>query len=222
MMYKRLAALGGAAAATAMLAAGPAVAQGAAVAAGAKCVGGASTIHVINGKRFRTFPVSASGFPAGAAIQFQANGITFADGTADATGALSTIGDPPFFTGRHRAVSLTATDGTTTAGPVKVFVTNIDVTLHASKPTQIARFRAFGFVPGKRIYLFIRHNGHVLGRFSLGKARGACGDRDKRMRAMPLRHYTTGVYQYWYSQRRHFSKATALAEHSYRITRHVL
>ena len=177
------------------------------------------TIHVIGGKRFRTFPVAASGFPAGASIQFEANGLAFTNGTADAAGNLSTLGDPPFFTGRQKTFNLTATDGTTTAGPVKVLVTNIGVTFHASKPTQVARFRAFGFFPGKRIYLFVRRNGHTLGRFSLGKARGACGDRDKRMRAMPLRHYTFGVYQYWFTQSRRFNKKTAVVEHSIRIFR---
>jgi hypothetical protein len=219
MMHKRIAALGGAAAAAAALAAGPAVAQGATVAAGAKCVGGVTTLHRVNGRLVRTFPAVASGFPAGEPVQFQADGLTFANGTADAAGNVSAIGDPPFFTGRHKTVSLTATNGTITTAPVKVLVTNIDVTLNARKPTQVARFRAFGWRPGKRIYLFVRRHGHTLGRFSLGKARGACGDRDKRMRAMPMSHFSTGVYQYWYSQSRHFSKKTALIEHSYRIFR---
>jgi hypothetical protein len=219
MMQKRLAALGGAAAAAAALAAGPAVAQAATVAAGAPCVGGVQTLHTINGKIFRTFPVSAAGFPAGAPIEFEADGSAFATGTADSTGAVSTLGDVPFFTGHHKTMQLTATDGTTTAGPVNVLVTNIGVDFHAHKPKQKIRYKAFGFFPGKRVYLFVRRKGHTLGRFSLGKARGACGDRDKRMRAMPLRHYTFAKYQYWFSQSRHFSKNTALVEHTIRIFR---
>src|SRR5690349_3026424 len=149
MMHKRIAALGGAAAAAAALAAGPAVAQGATVAAGAACVGGVQTLHVVGGHLVRTFPVAASGFPAGSPLEFQADGLTIATGTADAAGNLSTLGDPPFFTGRQKTVSLTATDGTTTTAPVKVLVTNIGVTFHASKPKQKVRFRAFGWFPGK-------------------------------------------------------------------------
>src|SRR3954447_8640169 len=206
MMNKRFVALGGAAAATAALAAAPAAAQGAAVAAGAKCVGGVQTLHVVCGHLARTFPVVASGFPVGAPVEFEAGGLAFANGTADSAGNVSGIGSPPFFTGRHKTFSLTATDGTTTAGPVKVLVTNIGVTFHANRPKQKVRFRAFGWFPGKRNYLFVRRHGRTLGRFSLGKAGGACGDRDKRMRAMPLRHYTFGNYQYWFEQSRRFDK----------------
>ena len=98
-----------------------------------------------------------------------------------------------------------------------MLVTHIGVTTRPAhtKPTNKVRFSAFGFVPGKRVYLFIRRHGHTLGRFSLGKAKGACGDVAKRMRFMPLRHFSAGAYQYWFSPRKQFDKRFSIG---YRAT----
>jgi hypothetical protein len=213
MMHKRLAALGGAAAAAAALAAGPAVAQAApAVSPGASCVGSfANTLGAI--------PLRASGFPPGAPITFEANGVPIKTATADSTGAVSTFASPQSlsFSGKHKIFQLTGVSGAVTTPPVAMRVTKIGVTTKPAhtKPTNKVRFSAFGFVPGKRVYLFIRRHGHTLGRFSLGKAKGACGDVTKRMRFMPLRHFSAGAYQYWFSPRKKFDKRFSIG---YRAT----
>jgi hypothetical protein len=211
MMHKRIAALGGAAAAAAALAAGPAVAQAApAVSPGASCVG--SFGHALG-----AIPLVASGFPAGAPITFEADGVPIKTATAGANGAVSTFAPPLSFNGKRKTFSLTAVSGAVTTPPVPMLVTHIGVVTKPAhtKPTNRVRFSAFGFFPGKRVYLFIRRHGRTLGRFSLGKARGACGDVNKRMRFMPLRHFSAGAYQYWFSYKRKFDKRFSIG---YRAT----
>lgn len=212
-MHKRIAALGGAAAATAVLAAGPAVAQAVpTVAPGASCVG--SFAHTLG-----AIPLTASGFPAGAPVTFEANGVPIKTETAGPTGAVSTFASPQSvsFNGKRHTFQLTAVSGAVTTAPVPMLVTHIGATTRPAhtKPTNKVRFSAFGFVPGKRVYLFIRRHGHTLGRFSLGKAKGACGDVAKRMRFMPLRHFSAGAYQYWFSPRKKFDKRFSIG---YRAT----
>jgi hypothetical protein len=204
MMFKRLAALGGAAAAATALAVVPAVAQAApAVAPGASCVG--SLAHTLG-----AIPLNATGFPANAPVTFEANGTPIMTATANATGSVSTLAAPDSlsFNGKRHTFQLTAVSGAVTAGPVPMLVTRVGVVTkpRRTKPTNTVRFSAFGFFPGKRVYLFIRRHGHTLGRFSLGKAKGACGDATKRMRFMPLRHFSTGTYQYWFSFKKRFDR----------------
>jgi hypothetical protein len=132
------------------------------------------------------------------------------------------VGTPPFFSDsiRHKAFSLTATDGTLSATPKSVLVTHVGVKLPTHlRPTRKARWRAYGFIPRRRVYLFVRRHGHTLGRFSLGKAKGACGDVSKRMRGMPLRHYTTGHYQFWFAQSKRYSKRTRIVGYDITIFR---
>ena len=200
MRHKTLAALGGA---VALLAAPPA-AQAATVAPGAPCVGGLPTA----GK----FPVSASGFTAGGFVTVAVGNDIVASGAADAAGNFSAIGFLPTFTGNQKTLELTAADDSgVSATPAKVQVVRFGVTVPShAKPTRKVRYRAFGFLPGKRIYLFVRRHGRTLGRFSLGKAKGACGDASKRMRYMPLHHYTSGTYTYYFSHSPHYSKSTRL------------
>src|SRR4051794_13848191 len=155
MMHNRIAALGGAAVAIAALAAGPAVAQAApAVAPGASCVG--SFAHTLG-----AIPLSASGFPAGAPITFEADGVPIKTATADATGAVpSTFAAAPSFNGKRKTFQLTAVSGAVTTPAVPMLVTKIGVTTRPAhtKPTNKVRFSAFGFIPGKRVYLFIRRH----------------------------------------------------------------
>jgi hypothetical protein len=216
MMHKRLAALGGAAAAaTALtataLAGGSAAAQlPPAVAPGASCVG--SFAHTLG-----AIPLLASRFPANAPVTFEANGVPIKTATASAAGTVNTFALPPSFNGKRKTFQLTAVSGSVSAGPVPMRVTKIGVTTKPAhtKPTNKVRFSAFGFFPGKRVYLFIRRHGRTLGRFSLGKARGACGDVTKRMRFMPLRHFSAGAYQYWFSYKGRFDKRFSIG---YRAT----
>lgn len=213
-MYKRLAALGGAAAAAVALA-GPAVAQAADVNPGAACVGGVATGGL--------FPVTGIGFTPGSTVEVEAGGQLVATSATDAAGNFSVVGQRPIFSSintNQQTFQLTATDGTVSAGPKPVLVTypHVDVPSHA-RPTHTVRYRAFGFVPGRRIYLFVRRHGHTLGRFTLGKASGPCGDASRRLRYMPLRHYSYATYTYVFSHSRRYSKKSRIYEFTITIVR---
>jgi hypothetical protein len=205
MMYKRVAALGGAAAAAVALA-GPAVARAADVNPGAACVGGVATRGL--------FPVTGTGFTPGATVNVTADGQLVGSVTTDPAGNFSLAGRPPILSSINRnqqTFQLSASDGAIAAAPKPVLVTRVRVTVPSrARPTHKVHYRAFGFVPGRRVYLFVRRHGHTLGRFSLGKASGPCGDAGRRLRYMPLRHYATGTYEYWFSHARHYSKATRI------------
>jgi hypothetical protein len=199
MQHSRLAALGSAAVATVALAAGPAVAQGAVIAAPA-CVGGLAT-------GLTAGPLQGSGFAPNSTVTISANGSPFTTAPADAAGNFSAQPLPPVLSrGRiSQTFQLTASDGTNSAA------TPLHVTKWFAKLPKRARadhkvkFRAYGFLPGKRVYVFVRRQGHTLGRFSLGKANVPCGNTTRRLRYMPLRHHTTGEYNYFFEQSRRFS-----------------
>jgi hypothetical protein len=206
MLHKMLAALGCAAAAVATLAAGPAAAQAADANPGAPCVGGVATAG--------RFPVTGTGFTPGAQVNVAAGGQFVGTATADAAGNFALLGDPPILSSinaNQQTFQLSASDGFVTSAPKPVLVTRIRVTVPSrAHPTHTVRYRAFGFVPGRRIYLFVRRHGHTLGRFTLGKAKGPCGDASRRLRYMPLRHFSSGTYDYWFSHARRYSKRTRI------------
>jgi hypothetical protein len=215
LMYNRLAALGSAAATAAALAAGPATAQAADVNPGAPCVGGVATALKL--------PVSGTGFTPGAVVNVSAGGQFVGTTTADPAGNFSVIGEPPILSSINRnqqTFQLTATDGTISAGPKPVIVSRVNVTLPSrARAARKVRYRVYGFLPGRRVYLFVRRHGRTLGRFSIGVAKGPCGDTSRRLRYMPLRRYSTGTYQYYFSQSKHYSSKTAIFRITIFITR---
>jgi hypothetical protein len=205
MIDKRVAALAGAAGAAVALA-GPAAAGAAEVAPGAACVGGLATGGLL--------PITGSGFRPGATVAVTADGRPVASVAADSAGNFSAQVRPPALSSSKRnrqRFRLSASDGLITAGPKPVLVTRVRVTVPSrARPTHTVRYRAFGFLPGRRIYLFVRRHGRTLGRFTLGRASGPCGDAGRRLRYMPLRHYAPGTYEYWFSHSRHYSKGTRI------------
>jgi len=171
----------------------------------------------------QSFPVVADGFVPGAFLSFRADDQTIGSGAADDAGHFQGAFSPPFLpSGRNlKTFQLTADDGNgTVAGPVAVPVSNVVVRAPAnSKPDKRVRFRVFGFVPNKRVYLHVRRNGKTKGRFSLGTARAPCGTTARNLRFMPLRHYTFGTYRYYFSHSRRFSKKQAIYSARVRIYR---
>lgn len=165
--------------------------------------------------------VTSSGWTPGIALNFALNGRTVGTGAADALGLFSNAADPftpPAVTGRHpiRRFMLTANDplGTHADAYVKVVHRTVSVPSRA-RPDKRVRYRAFGFPQGKKLYLHVRRGKRTLGRFTLGRPRGDCGVVSRRLRYMPLRHWSTGTYDFWYSNRRHFERSRAL--YGYRI-----
>jgi hypothetical protein len=198
MQHSRLAALGSAAVATVALAAGPAVAQGAVIAAPA-CVGGLGT-----GLRA---PLQGSGFAPNSPVTISANGTPYRTATADAAGNFGITPRLPRLSGNRtsQTFQLTASDGTNSA-VTPLHVTKWFVKLpNRARADRKVKFRAYGFLPGMRVYVFVRRSGHTLGRFSLGKAKGPCGNTTRRLRYMPLSHHTTGTYDYFFEQSARFS-----------------
>lgn len=174
----------------------------------------------------KSFPLTAAGFPAGAALTFRADGTAFGGGQADAAGNFDNAADqfvppaPPAGT-NLRTYRITADDGQgTIAGPIAVPVSRITVVAPASaKPSRRVRFRLFGFQSGRRTYLHVRRNGVTKGRFSLGRTAGPCGMLTRRMRFMPVRDYRTGTYRYYFSHSRRFRRSRAIYQARVRIYR---
>jgi hypothetical protein len=213
--------LAGGAAVAATLCIVPA-AQAATVATPAQCV------RIVPG--VQSFPVQASGFTPNSSITFTSDGQFLGSGTADAAGNFDnsqpggTLFDPPLLPQNKNTttVQLAATDSAGLAAPaVPVPVSRVVVTApsNVKPPTKKVRFRVFGFLVGKKVYLHIRRHGKTLGRFSLGRTKGPCGLTSKRMRFMPLKHYKTGNYQYYFSHSKKFSKSKVIFGGRVSITR---
>jgi hypothetical protein len=190
----------------------PAAASAATVSATAPCVldGGAN------------LGVTSSGWTAGEALTFALDGKPVGSGTADAAGAFSNAADPfetPLLTGAPiRRFTLTAANATGLHADTHVKVVHRTVEVpKRSRPSHRVRYRAYGFPQGKRLYLHVRRGHQTLGRFALGRPHGACGVVGKRLRYMPLRHWSTGSYDYWFSTRRHFKRSRALFGYRIRI-----
>lgn len=161
-----------------------------------------------------SFPVVADGFAPGAFLSFRADDQTIGNGSADGAGHFEGGFNPPALPiGRDlKTFQLTADDGNgTVAGPVSVPVSNVVVRAPAnSKPNKRVRFRVFGFLENKRVYLHVRRNGKTKGRFSLGVASAPCGTTSRKLKFMPLRHYSFGTYRYYFSQSKRFSKKATI------------
>ena len=170
-----------------------------------------SCVRVIS--NLPTFRVVADGFAPGAFLTFKADDATVGSGNADGAGHFDNDAarfyPPPLPSGRDlKTFQLTADDGAgLVAGPVPIKVSNVAVRAPAnSKPRKRVRFRVFGFRSGEPVYLHVRRKGRTLGRFRMGRTNGACGTLVKRMRFMPLRHYTLGTYKYYFSHSKRFDK----------------
>jgi hypothetical protein len=174
----------------------------------------------------KSFPLAATGFPAGAALTFKADGTAFGSGLADAAGNFDNATDPfqapaPQAGRNLRTYQITAEDGQgTIAGPIAVPVSRITVVAPANaKPSRRVRFRLFGFQAGVRTYLHIRRDGKTKGRFALGRTAGPCGTLTRRMRFMPLRSFRIGTYRYFFSHSRSFRREQAIYQARVRIYR---
>ena len=187
----------------------PATASAAGVVAGQRCARSGTP----------SFNLITSGWAPGASLTIHLGSLTDAV-TADAAGVFSTAGSPltaPLLSHPGvRTLSLTVTDGVTTAGPVATKVVRRGVRVPArAKPADVVRYRAYGFPPGKPLYLHIRRGGATKGTFRIGRAGGACGLVSRRLRYMPLRRWSAGSYVYWFSNGRRFRASRTL--YGYRV-----
>jgi hypothetical protein len=172
--------------------------------------------------------VTSGGWAPGAPLNFALDGRQVGTGVADAAGLFSNAADPfepPLLTGRHRVrrFTLTAADSTGQQAntSVKVVHRTVDVPGRA-RPAKRVRYRAYGFPRGKKLYLHVRRGTHTLGRFAIGRAHGACGVASRRLKYMPLRHWSTGTYDFWFGNRKHFKRTRALFGYRIRIYKSAL
>jgi hypothetical protein len=166
-----------------------------------------------------SFDLVSSGWAPGAGLSVHLGNLDKAV-TADANGVFSTAGAPltPPALGRPgvKRVSLSVTDGVTTAGPVTTKVVQRGVRVpNRSKPAEVVRYRGYGFPPHKRLYLHVRRGGKTKGTFRIGRPTGVCGLVTRKLRYMPLRRWSTGTYDYWFSNTRRFRSSRTL--YGYRI-----
>jgi hypothetical protein len=172
----------------------------------------------------KSFPLRATGFPAGASLSFLADGRFFASGQADAAGTFDNGLDPfvaPALDGYLRTLQVTADDGAgTVAGPIAVRMTQIAVDAPSkASPAERVRFRVFGFADGRRVYLHVRRNGATKKRVTMGRTSAPCGTLTKRMRFMPLRNYRVGTYLYAFSHSPRYRKDRTIFQAKVRISR---
>jgi hypothetical protein len=167
--------------------------------------------------------VTSSGWAPGAPLNFALDGQSVGTGVADAAGLFANPASPfasPLLSGKRRIrrFTLTAADGTgqQANAPVKVVHRTVDVPGRA-RPAKRVRYRAYGFPRGQKLFLHVRRGKHTLGRFGIGRAHGACGVASRRLRYMPLRHWSTGTYDFWFSNRKHFKRSRALFGYRIRI-----
>jgi hypothetical protein len=171
-----------------------------------------------------TLGVVSSGWAANTPLTFTLKGRSVGSGTTDETGAFSTGTDPftpPEPKGNLQTVPLTATDGSGVVATTQVKLVRLIVTVPNGryKPSKKVKYRAFGFAPGKRLYLFVRRGGKTKGRYLLGRTKGDCGLLTKRMRFMPLRKYSPGLYEFWFSHSKTYSTKTRIYSYKIRISR---
>ena len=162
-----------------------------------------------------TLGVSTVGWPASTPLTFTVDGATVGTGTADNDGAYNNQGGlfkPPEPKGNLQTSTLSVNGTASTRFRIVRLTVKVP---GRAKPSKQVKYRVFGFQPGKRVYLFVRRGGKTKGRFTLGKPNGDCGTLTKKLRYMPLRHWTTGRYEYWYTQNRKYSKATRI--YGYRL-----
>jgi hypothetical protein len=170
-----------------------------------------------------TLGVVSSGWAANTPLTFTLKGRAVGSGTTDAAGAFSTGAEPftpPEPRGNLQTVPLTAADGAGVVATTQVRLVRLIVTVPDGrhKPSDKVKYRAFGFAPGKRLYLFIRRGHKTKGRFLLGRTQGDCGLLTKRMRFMPLRKYSPGLYEFWFSHSKRYSNQTRIYRYTIEIS----
>jgi hypothetical protein len=165
----------------------------------------------------KSFGLQGAGFAPNAAVTIASDGAPIDTVTTDAAGGFSQPVNAPPIAGNRANVSITADDGQGhPAGPVVL----PEVKLGVVWPSNAAArrrvlFRAYGFEPGKTVYLHVRRGGKTRGTFKIGRADSPCGLTKRRLRAMPLSRYSTGRYEFWFGATKNFDRSKEIG---YRVT----
>lgn len=206
-----------AAAGTVLALAAPAGAQAAAIVA-PECG------RVVLGQK--TIPIQGSGFTPNSFVRLQTtDGQTVGGAATDAAGNFvdSFFGPSLPRNVEQRSFQLAASDSQGVAAPPVPFnVVKITATVpDRARPGSRVRYRVYGFNPGQTVYLHIRRGGKTRGSFKVSRANGACGIASRRMKYMPLRRYSTGVYDYYFQHSKKFDRSQPGVKLSISIIRRI-
>jgi hypothetical protein len=169
-----------------------------------------------------TLGVVSSGWAADTPLTFKLAGQSVGSGTTDAAGGFDGRAQPftpPEPKGNLQTVALTAEDGSGAVATAQVKLVRLIVTVPTGRyrPSKKVTYKAFGFAPDKKLYLFVRRGGKTKGRFLLGRTRTDCGLLTKKMRFMPLRKYKPGLYEFWFSHSKTYSTKTRIYRYTIQI-----
>ena len=161
----------------------------------------------------KTLHLTGAGFTPGSFVTFTKDGETLAGEYADDAGNVAGSFYPPVpdsFDDNLQTFQIAASDTAgVTAPAIPVTVSRIKIEAPANtKPSRRVRFKLFGMLAEKPVWLHVLRKGKVKKRVKMGRTSAPCGTLSKKMRFMPLRNYTYGKYQYWFSHSRKYSKAT--------------
>jgi hypothetical protein len=172
----------------------------------------------------RTVAVSGAGFTPGGTVNLVADGQTIGSGVpVDASGSFRTATLAPELSSARRNLQtfqLTATDssGVSAASPLQI--TRVTAVLpQRARPRSRVRISVFGFAPGRPVYLHVRRAGRTRGTFRIGTASAPCGRASRRLRYMPLRRFSTGLYDYVFQLSRRYRSTDPAVRLSVSIVR---
>lgn len=208
----RAAAAGGAVIATL---AGCAVA---AAAAGAATIQTAIPCARYAGGGLATVPVAGSGFTPGATVRVGYGSDLGAFLTAGPDGSLAGAILPPtsFISSRaNEAVfPLSAEDQSNTAitasGTARIARITVDVPQNTRNTRKKVKYQVVGFPNGRVVYAHYVFGGKRRKSVKIGRTKGDCGRITKRLRFLPVNRPRNGTWRIYFSNRKRYSKASAL------------
>lgn len=171
----------------------------------------------------KSFPIQLAGFAPNAVVTIAADGTPIDTAPTDAAGAFTGAIQAPSLAGssNRQNVSITADDGQGhTAGPVALPEVRLSVDWpDRAKGNPRVLFRAYGFQPGKTVYLHVRKQGKTKGTFKLGRAAAPCGLTKRHLHYMPVNPHSAGTYIYYFDHNRRFDKDATILSYRVIITR---
>jgi len=131
-------------------------------------------------------------------------------GRADAGGNLIALTGAAIFRSdrtRDQRFYLSASDGLNVAGDgFRQVRLGYDRVPASGSPDRRVKHIARGFTPGQTVWTHFRHRGKTRATRRLGRARGPCGIARRKMRALPVRRPSLGLWKVFVDEREMFSR----------------
>jgi hypothetical protein len=171
-----------------------------------------------------SFGVRTTGWPASSALSILVGSTQVGTAQADPAGSfaadLAYSPPPPPHGWNMTTMNLKVQDAAGNAVQRRVKVVRLTVDVPATaRPSQKVAYRAFGFSPKRKVYLFVRRAKKTKGRFVLGRPKGDCGKLTKKLRYMPLKHYKLGTYDFEFTQSPKYSANQVLSNYAIKLSK---